>query len=466
MIINVTKRIGIVLTVLLMLCITLPLQAQVTQEEADKLKNELTPYGAERAGNADGTIPAWDGGLTTIPESVKGWDPESTGGRFPDPFADEKPLFSITAANADQYKDKLSPGTLAMLKKYPDTYRLDIYPSHRTFAAPQWVYDATYKNALNSNLTHNDENHYGCQGALIGAPFPIPKEGAEVVLNGYATWKGGDLTQLENSGVVQANGSWTPGGVSIVEIGFPYHHKDITPETWSGYITTFLLQYSDPPRRKGEIILANTPLDFTTMVKGLWQYLPGQRRVRRAPSIAYDTPNPTFGGYAVYDEAYMFNGQLDRFEWKLAGKQEMYIPYNTYKQDLATREELLTEKHMNPDYVRWELHRVFVVEATLRQGSRHCYGSRTFYVDEDTWQIAIHDKYDTRGNLWRTQIAGHYQCYTPVPCWNLRSYTMYDLQSDAYAYSGGNGVEGMDFYWESHPPENYTPDYVRKLGRR
>ena len=378
---------------------------------------------------------------------------------------DEKPLFSINAANADKYADKLSPGTLAMLKKYPDTYRLDIYPSHRTFAAPQWVYDASYNNALNSELTHSDDGHYGCKGAINGTPFPIPTEGAQVILNGYATWKGGDLTQLENNGVVQADGRWTPGGANVVEISFVYHHKDITPETWNGYVTMFLLKYSDPPRRKGEIILANTPLDFTTMEKGLWQYLPGQRRVRRAPSIAYDTPNPTFGGYAVYDEAYMFNGQLDRFDWKLVGKQEMFIPYNTYQQVLAEKDDLLTKRHMNPDLVRWELHRVWVVEATIREGSRHCYGKRIMYMDEDSWQISIHDKYDTRGNLWRTQLASQYQCYTR-PSWTLRGYTMYDLQSEAYAYSGSNSLEGNTFFWGDNPVEKFTPDYVRKLGRR
>ena len=465
MAINAIKRTGTALVVLLMLCIAVPLQAKVTVEEAERLKNDLTPFGAERAGNAEGTIPAWDGGLTGIPESVKGWEPETTGGRFPDPFADEKPVFAITAANADKYADKLSPGTLAMLKKYPDTYRLDIYPTHRTYAAPQWVYDASYKNALNSELIKADNGHYGCQGAIIGTPFPIPKHGAEVILNGYATWKGGDLTQLESNGVVQADGRWTPGGTNVVEISFAYHHKDNTPETWNGYVTMFLLKYSDPPRRKGEIILANTPLDFTTMTKGLWQYLPGQRRVRRAPSIAYDTPNPTFGGYAVYDEAYMFNGQMDRFDWKLVGKQEMFIPYNSYGQVLASREDLLTKRHMNPDLVRWELHRVYVVEATIREGSRHCYGKRIFYVDEDSGQISIHDKYDTRGNLWRTQLASQYACYT-VPCWTLRGYTMYDLQSDAYAYSGSNSIEGMTFFWGENPTEKFTPDYVRKLGRR
>ena len=458
------KRVGMPFLVLFMLCIAVPLQAKVSVEEAEQLKKNLTPTGAERAGNAEGTIPAWDGGLTATPDSVKGWKPESTGGRYPDPFADEKPLFSITAKNADEYADKLSPGTLAMLKKYPDTYRLDIYPTHRTFAGPQWVYDATYKNAIEAEKVQKG-NHFGTRGAVIGSPFPIPKEGPEVIFNSFATWKGGDLTQLENSGVVQADGRWTPGGVSVVEIGFPYHDKNATPESWNGYMTTFLLLYSDPPRRKGEIILSNSPMDYTVLDKGTWQYLPGQRRVRRAPSIAYDTPNPTFGGYAVYDEAYMFNGQLDRFDWKLVGKQEMFIPYSTYRQDAASRQDLLTKQHMNPDHVRWELHRVWAVEATIREGSRHCYGKRVFYVDEDSWQITIHDKYDTRGNLWRTQIAGTYQRYD-VPGYCLRSYTMYDLQSDAYAYSGGNSVDGMVLFSSDLPEDRFTPDSVRKLGRR
>ncbi|MBA3029639.1 MAG: DUF1329 domain-containing protein [Desulfobacteraceae bacterium] len=464
MAITISKRFRAIILAFVMLCIALPLQAKVTKEEADKLKNELTPYGAERAGNADGSIPAWGGGLTTIPESVKGWDPATTGGRFPDPFADEKPLYSVSAANADQYADKISPGTLAMLKKYPESYRLDVYPTRRTFAVPQWVYDATYENAIKAELTQKGDN-FGVQNAIIGVPFPIPKEGPEVIFNYFASYVGGDRTQEQLSGIIRSDGRFSVGGESTVKIKYPYHDKDVTPETFNGYITMFLLSMNDPPGRKGEILVVNGPLDFTNTERGTWQYLPGQRRVRRAPNIAYDTPNPTFGGYVTYDDAYGFNGELDYFDWKLVGKQEMIVPYNIYKQEMAKREDLLTPHHLNPDYVRWELHRVWVVEATLKEGKRHIYSKRRMYFDEDSWQILIHDKWDTRGNLWRSHLCEGLQAYT-VPAYMWRVYAMYDLQSEEYSWNGINGLEGTTLKFENLDVKDFTPDSIRKMGRR
>ena len=85
----------------------LPAQAKVSAEEAARLNKDLTPFGAERAGNADGTIPAWDGGITGIPANVT-FDPASNELQ-PDPYADDKVLFTITAQNLAQYADKISP---------------------------------------------------------------------------------------------------------------------------------------------------------------------------------------------------------------------------------------------------------------------------------------------------------------------------------------------------------------------
>ena len=458
------NRLRATLLLFVLLCIALPLQAKVTPEEANRLKNDLTPYGAERAGNASGTIPAWEGGLTSVPESVKGWDPVTTGGLFPNPFAEEKPRYSVTAANADQYEKQLSAGTLALLQRYPETYRLDVYPTHRTFAAPQWVYDATYENAIKAELIQKGDN-FGVKNAIIGVPFPIPKEGPEVIFNYFASYVGGDKIQEQMAGIIRSDGRFSTGGHSTVKIAYPYHRKDATPETFNGYITMFLLSYNNPPGRKGEILLVNGPLDFINIERGTWQYLPGQRRVRRAPTIAYDTPNPSFGGYVTYDDAYGFNGELDYFDWKLVGKQEMIVPYNIYEQELVKREDLLTPHHLNPDHVRWEVHRVWVVEATLKEGKRHVYSKRRMYFDEDSWQIVIHDKWDTRGNLWRTHLCEGLQAYT-VPAYLWRVYAMYDLTSEEYTWNGINGLEGMVLKFENLDDNDFTPDSIRKMGRR
>ena len=87
--------------------------AAVSQEEAAKLDGPvLTPVGAEKAGSADGLVPAWTGGIT---KGKDGWyyegklrvpfskfDPKKMGHR-PDPFADDKILFTVNAQNMAQY---------------------------------------------------------------------------------------------------------------------------------------------------------------------------------------------------------------------------------------------------------------------------------------------------------------------------------------------------------------------------
>ena len=87
--------------------------AEVSPDEAKQLSDTLTPWGAEKAGNKDGSIPAYTGGLTKPPAS---YDPAKKG-MLPDPFADEKPLYSVNAKNMAQYADKLSEGVKAALAR-------------------------------------------------------------------------------------------------------------------------------------------------------------------------------------------------------------------------------------------------------------------------------------------------------------------------------------------------------------
>jgi hypothetical protein len=160
------------------------LLAAVAPDVAATLNTTLTPLGAERAGNENGSIPPWEGGLTEVTPGFE------VGGRRPDPFAEEKPLFSITAVNMRQYADKLTDGTIAMLQKYPDSFlRMDVYPTHRTAAAPQWVYDKTYKNATSAEIIDGSGGPEP-KGAYGGVPFPIPQSGAEVMWNHLLRWTG------------------------------------------------------------------------------------------------------------------------------------------------------------------------------------------------------------------------------------------------------------------------------------
>ena len=101
----------------------------------------LTPVGAERAGNASGSIPPWTGGLTAPPAAYV------PGKHEVDPFAEDALLFSITADKLDAYADKLSPGQQALLRAHPDSWYMQVYPTHRSASYPDWVYSALQDNA-------------------------------------------------------------------------------------------------------------------------------------------------------------------------------------------------------------------------------------------------------------------------------------------------------------------------------
>ena len=144
--------------------------AKVPVEQAERLGKDLTCTGAIKAGNKEGTIPAFTGKWKGAPPSVKH---EHASGEHPvDIYADEKPLFSITAENMEQYAEKLSPGQQAMLKKYAGTYRIPVYTGHRDFSYTDEVCALIKKNALESEV---GEDGLSLKKGYLGAMnFPIP----------------------------------------------------------------------------------------------------------------------------------------------------------------------------------------------------------------------------------------------------------------------------------------------------
>ncbi|KRW73840.1 hypothetical protein AO729_00700 [Pseudomonas sp. TTU2014-066ASC] len=369
--------------------------AAVSPEEAQKLKShELTPMGSERAGNAAGTIPAWDGGLA----DGSSYDGK---GKRPDPFADDKPLYSVTASNMGEYDAVLTEGSKAMLKKYP-SYRIDVYPTRRTFAAPDWFYDNTFANA--TRATAGEAPSYSPSGAYGGVPFPLPKDASEVMWNHLLHWRGYAFEQPMTNVLTSEDGRHVTTAVGNSQIQMPYFDPNGDLETFQnkhkGDYWLFRMVNDGPPIRAGEAIIGRENLkpDQTRT----WVYLTGQRRVRMLPNSCCDTPTPAAAGVAGFDDLQVWLGRLDRFDWKLVGKKEMLIPYNANKSQLASStDELLMENHLNPDYVRWELHRVWVVEASLRQGQRHTASKGTYYIDEDSWRAVTGERYDAKGNLWK-----------------------------------------------------------------
>jgi hypothetical protein len=425
-----------------------------TAEEAARLKSDLTPLGAEKAGNKDGTIPAWSGGYTKSPDGYK------SGAVRQDPFAEEKPLYSISAKNMAEHADKLTDGQQAMLKKYP-SYRIDVYPTHRTAAAPQFVYDNTFKNATRVKA---GANGYSIEGAFGGIPFPIPKTGAEAMWNHQLRWQGDSVLYLAGS-YVTSGGKPVMASMTRNEMSFPYFYKGDTPESFKGDYWLLYQVTTAPGFKAGETILLRDPVDYAGKGRQAWQYLVGQRRVRRAPSIAYDTPNSVTSGVDFFDEVSLFVGALDKYEWKLVGKKEMIIPYNVNKFFQKSPEDVLGPNHFNPDHVRWELHRVWVVEATLANGKRHVIPKKKFYLDEDTWNAVLYDGWDARGQLWHSGMALPILAYE-FPGVITYPFSVQDLLKGSYSATMINGQPTQYGQVARWPDSNFTPEAAAARGVR
>ncbi|MBT8768846.1 DUF1329 domain-containing protein [Metapseudomonas boanensis] len=432
--------------------------AAVSAEEAAKLGTSLTPLGAEKAGNADGTIPEWTGGL---PQNAGSADAK---GFLSDPFANEQPLFTITAQNVDQYKDKLTPGQLAMFKRYPDTYKMPVYKTHRTATVPAKVIEATKYNVTNTKLV---EGGNGLENFRTANPFPIPKDGLEAIWNHITRYRGGSVRRLVTQATPQPNGSY-----SLVyfqdEFTFRDQLKDYDSSKPSNVLFYFKQRVTAPSRLAGNVLLVHETLNQVKEPRLAWLYNAGQRRVRRAPQVSYDGPGTAADGLRTSDNFDLYNGAPDRYDWKLEGKKEIYIPYNAYKLDSPKLKysDIIKAGHINQDLTRYELHRVWHVVATLKPGERHIYAKRDFYIDEDTWQAAAIDHYDGRGTLWRVAEA-HAQYYynKQVPWYTLES--LYDLLSGRYLALGMKNEEKQSYDFSYTAGESdYTPAALRQAGVR
>ncbi len=421
----------------------------VTAAEAQALGRDLTPVGAERAGTPDGSIPAWTGGYVTPTPGYR------SGDQRPDPFAADKPLFSITSANLNAYASKLPEGAKALFAKFPG-YRMDVYPTRRSAAAPQAVYDAIAKNAVNARPV-SEGLAYGVAGAVGGIPFPIPKSGMEVVWNHLLGYWGPAREALLSTYVVSKAG--TDLTATYREVAdFPYYYPDATPDSFGPYYYKTRHVEEAPATKFGEAYLAWQPINTARTKFAAWRYLPGERRVRRGPSLSYDTPDPEAAGFVTLDEYYMFFGGPDRYDFKLLGKAEMYVPYNNNRLTTLPARTVLGPQHANPDALRFELHRVWVVEGTLAKGKQHVAPRRRLYVDEDTWFVVYSESWDDEGRLWK---FGHGSMYVvpELPAVIVGSQFVYDLQAGAYVY--GFAFNDAPVHYKvtaPHPAAMLSPD--------
>jgi hypothetical protein len=433
--------------------------AAVSAADAARLGKDLTPNGAVKKGNG-GAIPAWKGPV----KAPSGW---KVGDKYSDPYSSDKVKFTITVDNYMKYKANLTEGQMAMFKKYPKTYRMPVYASHRSAGYPAHVDAQTKKNATDTKLV---ESGNGMSNYELGAPFPIPATGLEVIWNHIVRYRGGSVGRTIGQATPQANGDYT---LVKFKDEFTFKNKladyDAATMKDNNILFFFKQDVVAPARLSGNVLLVHETLNQVKEPRKAWIYNAGQRRVRRAPQVAYDGPGTAADGMRTSDNFDLYNGAPDRYNWKLIGKKEIYTPYNSYKLNSGDLkyDDIVKPGHINQDLARYELHRVWHVEATLKEGQRHLYGKRTFYIDEDTWQAVQIDHFDGRGELWRVAEAHSMFFYDQLVPWYTLE-VLYDLQSSRYLVLGLDNEETEPSYQFgfTRSEKDYTPAALRRSGRR
>jgi hypothetical protein len=424
------------------------------------LDGPLTPVGAERAGNRDGSIPAWDGGLTAPPAGL-GYTP---GKHHPDPYAADAPIATITQANAAGFAELLADGQRELMRIAP-TYSMKLYPTRRSCAFPQFVYDATRRNAGTARL---DPNTGDVSGAYGGFPFAQPTQGFEVIRNHILRYRGYRNAMTYELIQVASDGSVDRGTVRDTSIHDWSHPTPPADAATKERVMAFLSVNVHPAQSAGQITLVVEPLNYGTTNRKAWLYNPGVRRVQRAPLVEFDNPIADTNGMQTYDQYDVFNGSPERYRWTLVGKREMIVPYNTYAFASPSNppETLVGRSHLNQDLLRYERHRVWVVEADLKEGVRHVYAKRRFFVDEDSWSILFVELYDARGGLWRLQ-EGHLINFYEVPACYYASHAFYDLNSGEFLLDQvANATAPRNWAADDVREQDFAPDRLASLGVR
>jgi hypothetical protein len=430
--------------------------AAVKEETAARLETDLTPVGAERAGNGS-DIPAWSGGLPVD----KGPWPD---GFHTDPYASDLPVLVINASNMEQYSQRLSAGQQALLQRFPDLY-LNIYPTHRSASYPDYVYQAVHQNALGAQLLPFGS---GVTGAVMSSPFPVPDNALEVIWNHTLRFRGQTVSYRSVSSLVTENGDHMDT-LREYRYFFKYSETGMTPDKLDNTVFFLTRETLSPPQQAGTMTLVHEPLDQISSPRKSWIYIPGQRRLRRTPDLAYDTPDPNTQSLRTIDQVDMFNGSPDHYDWSLIGKQELYIPYNAYplhRGGIAI-DKILQPHHLNPALLRYEAHRVWVIEARLRESVRHKYQHRRYYLDEDSWQIVYAEEYDSHGQLQQISEA-HVINYYDVPLIMSTLEVTYDLSSGQYYVEGLDNEQksSFDFFDSDIRESDFSTSAVRRDSKR
>lgn len=437
-------------------------QAKVDEVQAARLDQDLTPLGAERAGNADGSIPPWTGGITQAPAGYR------PGMHHLDPFAADRPRLVLDSRNMAAYQALLTPGTQALLQANPD-YHLRVFPTRRSASLPQRLYDATRANASRAELIADGN---GVQGAAAGVPFPLPQSGQEAIWNHIMRYRGEQLHLQTNQAAVLANGSY-----NLLKLDrylyFVYGREGMIPENLDNTLFYYKYKVVAPARLAGSALVVQETLDQVLSIRKAWRFNRGERRVRRLPTLAYDSLQPDTNGMATADTVDVYNGAPDHYEWALLGKREMLVPYNSYAvhQKGLAYGDILKSRFINPDLLRYELHRVWVVEATVKAGMRHSAPKRTVYLDEDSWAPVLMDDFDGQGKLAKMREGFLIPVYETGTC-DVMAMVQNNLAEGRYVFDTHTVGVGKDIRWVTEPngpryrAAFYTADNLRAISER
>jgi predicted Zn-dependent protease len=413
----------------------------------------LTPVGAEAGSNADGSIPAWTGGLRQS-DWPSGF---AKGQRLQDPYADERPLFTISAANMARYRERLSPGHQALLARYPN-YSMPVYPTRRSVGYPDAIYEASQANIGRAKLLGPD----ALSGAKLGVPFPKPQSGVEVMWNHRTRYRGNSLEMQTTQAVVPTRGS--PIYLKQTErVWFRYGNITNPGDIAQKNMLLYYLTWFGKSRNEVDFLaLVHESANSLDNPRNIWVLPPGIPRMFRIPPVGYDQPFPGADGLMFIDMVDMYNGAFDRYVWKLVGKRELYLPYNGFRigDGRYKYADLLKPYHFNQDATRYELHRVWVIEATERAGKRHSFGKRTFYVDEDSWNVVLVENEDHSGQIWRFQ-EGHLLPQYDIQAANTAPMLVYDLKDGRYFASRLSAEDNPPQYDIPMRDAEFVPAAVR-----
>jgi Protein of unknown function (DUF1329) len=373
------------------------------------------------------------------------------------------PLFSISKANLTQYREKLSPGQIALMEKIPG-YRMDVYPTRRTAGYPAEFYERTQRNLDLAKLDEKSDILTGIGGGFL---FPRPTNGIQAIWNNRLRYYGTGYISHELSADVSVEGRFTPS-VNRYSTYAPFH--DFALKDFAAYEDVYAYQYSEtisPARLVGDLALYKERINSLAEA---WIYSAGQRRVRRSPSYNYDSP-ASEGGLMTIDQVFGLTGRPDRYDWTLKGKQEMYIPYNTYKltDPRVDAKEVIKPGAPSRDLVRYELHRVWQVEGTVKAGMRHLLPKRVLFLDEDSWLCLVADYYDARGEITRVVESSMIQA-TELPAPIVQASWSMDLPSGRYFILGlpalGKEYDLLALKEGRTSAGLFTPTELRARGQR